>query len=90
MTSAWVVSSVAAAGSFQTAVKWSHSGLQAGSPAFSRKMPGWKPIAPGPVSPLPKTVMVEAAPTAASPAVAGEPGMVIIGAIGRAEVSVMM
>ncbi len=85
-----MVSNVAAAGSAQTAVKWSHIGLQAGSPAFSRKTPGWKPMAPGPVSPLPKTVMVEAAPTAARPAVAGEPGIDIIGAIGTAEVSVMM
>ena len=59
-------------------------------PAFSRKIPGWKPMAPGPVIPLPNTVILLAAPTSSSPAVPGDPWMFIIGAIGVADVSVMM
>ena len=47
-------------------------------------------MAPGPVIPLPNTVILLAAPTSSSPAVPGDPWMFIIGAIGVADVSVMM
>lgn len=53
-------------------------------------MAGWKPMAPGPEIPLPKTLILLVAPASTRPSVPGEPAMLIIGAIGTAEVSVMM
>jgi hypothetical protein len=47
-------------------------------------------MAPGPGMPLPKTVILLVAPASISPSVPGEPTTLIIGAMGTAEVSVMM
>jgi len=49
-----------------------------------------EPIAPGPGMPLPKTVILLVARASMRPSVPGEPTMLIIGAIGTADVSVRM